>query len=189
MLREVIVYTYFTLLVILSLYGAHRYHMIYLFLKYRKNRRREPETRFDVLPKVTIQLPVFNELYVVERLIDAVVRIRYPKDRLQIQVLDDSTDETVDICRNKVDEYKKQGYDIECLHRVDRTGFKAGAMDCAMSEATGEFIAIFDADFMPKPDFLEKTIHYFSKFHIIQNVICSIFFLVCCNKALYSFFF
>ena len=115
----------------------------------------------ELPPMVTIQLPIFNELYVVERLIDSIIKIDYPKERLEIQVLDDSIDETVDITRKKVEEYQALGYDIKQIRRVDRKGFKAGALKEAMQSAKGEFIAIFDADFLPDPAFLNETIPHF----------------------------
>jgi cellulose synthase/poly-beta-1,6-N-acetylglucosamine synthase-like glycosyltransferase len=110
---------------------------------------------------VTVQLPIFNEMYVADRLIDAVCAIRYPKDKLQIQVLDDSTDETRDIAELAVRRQAARGFDIQYLHRVDRSGFKAGALDAGLRQARGEFIAIFDADFVPTADFLEATVPYF----------------------------
>ncbi len=113
------------------------------------------------LPFVTIQLPVFNEMYVVERLIDNIMQLDYPKDRFEVHVLDDSTDETLDITGNKVAEYKAKGFQIEQIRRKDRKGFKAGALKDAMAMAKGEFIAIFDADFLPKKDFLKNTLHHF----------------------------
>jgi len=122
-------------------------------------------------PIVTIQLPVFNELYVVERLIDNICALDYPSDKLQIQVLDDSTDETLDLTQKKVDEYQDKGFDIQLIHRKDRTGYKAGALANGMKTARGEFIAIFDADFMPNKDFLLRTLPYFadSKVGVVQT--------------------
>jgi cellulose synthase/poly-beta-1,6-N-acetylglucosamine synthase-like glycosyltransferase len=117
-----------------------------------------------VVPAVTVQLPIYNELYVVERLIDAVARLDYPRDRLQIQILDDSTDETTVVARARVDFYRARGIDIGLTHRAERTGFKAGALRHGLARARGEFIAIFDADFVPEPDFLKKTIpHFFGR--------------------------
>jgi len=110
---------------------------------------------------VTIQLPVFNEMYVVDRLVKAVCDIDYPKDHLEIQLLDDSTDETVEVSRKLVAEYSAMGFDIKHIHRVDRTGFKAGALKEGLDKARGEYVAIFDADFVPKSDFLKKTLPYF----------------------------
>lgn len=157
----VIVTAYFTILAILSFYGLHRYMMVYL---YRKNRHKTPQppARFEELPRVTVQLPAYNEMYVMERLIDAVCALDYPSDRLDIQVLDDSTDETQTIARSAVERWRRQGVDIHYIHRQDRTGFKAGALENGLRTAKGEFIAIFDADFVPAPDFLQKAIHYFT---------------------------
>lgn len=129
-------------------------------------RKKEPEAVPQLpnpAPRVTIQLPLYNEKYVVERLIDNIVKMDYPKDRLQIQVIDDSNDETVDIIAKKVDHYKAQGFDISHVRREIRKGFKAGALKDATPFATGEFLAIFDADFLPKSDFLQKTIPHFFK--------------------------
>jgi len=155
-------YTYFVVLGVLCLYGFHRYLMVYLYYRHAK---RDPKitTPFENLPPVTVQLPIFNEMYVAERLIDASCRIDYPVDKLQIQVLDDSTDETVEVARKKVEEWRAKGVDIEYIHREDRTGYKAGALDFGLKTAKGEFVALFDADFVPQPDFLQKTIHYFGE--------------------------
>jgi len=152
---------YFLVLVSLGFYGSHRYVMSYL---YRRHRKDVPTAKgeFAELPKVTIQLPIYNELYVVERLVEAVCKIRYPKDKLQIQVLDDSTDETVEIARNAVAEMRATGIDISYVHRTNREGFKAGALEAGLATAHGDFIAVFDADFVPKPDFLERTVQFFT---------------------------
>lgn len=122
-------------------------------------------------PFVTVQLPIFNEKYVIERLIDNITQFEYPKDRFEIHILDDSTDETVDITRQKVLEYQKKGYQIEQITRVKRQGFKAGALKDAMPFANGEFIAIFDADFLPRKDFLKNTIPFFKdeKVGVVQT--------------------
>src|SRR5215213_4422479 len=112
----------------LSLYGLHRYVIVYLFFKYRK-RAPKPAGAFEKLPRVTVQLPVFNELYVVERLLKAVSELDYPRELLQVQVLDDSTEETTAIAAARVEELRQAGLDIELLHRLDRTGFKAGALE------------------------------------------------------------
>ena len=158
----VVMYTYFVVLGVLCLYGFHRYLMVYLYYRHAK---RDPkvEKEFPALPPVTVQLPIYNEMYVAERLIDASCQIVYPADKLQIQVLDDSTDETVEVARKKVEEWKAKGIDIEYVHRSDRTGYKAGALDNGLKTAKGEFVALFDADFVPQPDFLQKTIHYFTE--------------------------
>jgi len=123
------------------------------------------------LPYITIQLPIFNEMYVVERLLDNITSLDYPKDKLDIQVLDDSTDATVELSENKVNEYKAKGYNIELITRTDRSGFKAGALKEATLKARGEFIAIFDADFLPNKDFLRRTIPEFKnpKVGVVQT--------------------
>src|SRR5208283_3462348 len=152
---------YFTILIILSIYGIHRYHLVYLYMKNR-GKAPKPQGRFDELPRVTIQLPIYNEHYVVERLLEAVTRIEYPRDRLEIQVLDDSTDETCLVCSRLVNEYAAAGVPITYHHRTHREGFKAGALAEGMKSAAGEFIAIFDADFAPPPGILHEMIHYFT---------------------------
>ncbi len=152
---------YFIVLSGLSLYGLHRYVIVYLYLKNR-NRPPLPLATFEKLPRITVQLPIFNELYVVERLLKAVAALEYPRELLQVQVLDDSTDETTEIAAKQVAELKAAGLDIELVHRTDRTGFKAGAMEAGMASCTGEFVLILDADFVPAPDMLMKTVHYFT---------------------------
>ncbi len=151
---------YFLTLVILAIMGAHRYLMVWLYFKH-KDRKPRPAPLPERLPRVTIQLPIFNELYVIERLLDSVAAIRYPKPLLEIQVLDDSTDETTVITRRVVERFRAQGFDIHYLHRDDRTGYKAGALDAGLRQATGEFVLIFDADFVAPPDILEKTLGHF----------------------------
>src|SRR5712692_7031343 len=152
---------YFTILIILSAYGIHRYWLVYLFLK---NQHRAPKAQksLEPLPRVTIQLPIYNERYVVERLLEAVTRIEYPPDRLEIQVLDDSTDETRIVCSRLVSEYAAAGHPISYLHRDNREGFKAGALAEGLEKATGELIAIFDADFVPPPRVIRDMVHYFA---------------------------
>ncbi|HKZ41483.1 MAG TPA: cellulose synthase family protein, partial [Candidatus Hodarchaeales archaeon] len=151
---------YFTILIILAIYGLHRYHLVYLYLK---NKRQIPEPQpFSALPVVTIQLPIYNEMYVVERLVDSVSAINYPRELLEIQLLDDSTDETKFIAQKAVESCRKQGVDIHYIHRDNRLGYKAGALENGLKTARGEFIAIFDADFIPDPEFLKKTIHHFT---------------------------
>jgi len=120
-----------------------------------------PPVEASTLPVVTVQLPIFNEALVVERLIDAAVQLDYPHHRLEIQVLDDSTDETTQIATQRVEFYRQQGFNISLVHRDERPGFKAGALKAGMEVAAGEFLAIFDADFVPQPDFLQKTIPHF----------------------------
>jgi cellulose synthase/poly-beta-1,6-N-acetylglucosamine synthase-like glycosyltransferase len=152
---------YFFVLIVLAVYGWHRYYLVYLYMR---NRDREPQPGAmpDPLPVVTVQLPLYNEMYVADRLIDAVCRLDYPRDRLEIQVLDDSTDETRSIAEFAVRRSEAQGIDIKYYHRTDRTGFKAGALEAGLKVARGEFVAIFDADFIPTPDFLQRLIPYFS---------------------------
>jgi cellulose synthase/poly-beta-1,6-N-acetylglucosamine synthase-like glycosyltransferase len=151
---------YFTILVILAAYGMHRYWLVYAYVKNRRNVP-GPPAPLNEWPKVTIQLPIYNERYVIERLVDAVARFDYPPDRMEIQVLDDSTDETQEVARACVDRYRNLGVSIEYLHRNDRTGYKAGALAAGLEKATADFVAIFDADFLPPADFLRRTIPYF----------------------------
>src|SRR5579864_932706 len=153
---------YFIVLILLAGYGVHRYILVYLYYKHRKNRTTEPLAHFPDLPRVTVQLPIFNEQYVVERLLDAVCKLNYPREKLDIQVLDDSTDETVQVACGLVERYAALGHPITCHHRMNRHGFKAGALAEGMESAKGEFIAIFDADFTPPEDFLLRIIHHFS---------------------------
>ncbi len=154
-------FCYLSVLLGLSAFGLHRYFIIYLFLKNRR-RRIEPAAKFRELPTVTVQLPVFNEYYVIRRLIDAVSRLDYPREKLQIQILDDSTDETSEIASTEVARLQGKGFDIEYYHRKRRTGFKAGALASGLARAKGEFIFILDADFVPGPDTLKRTIDYFT---------------------------
>src|SRR4030088_346507 len=148
---------YLSVLFGLSAYGVHRYFIIYLFLK---NRKREPvpASRFEQLPKVTMQLPIFNEIYVVERLLRSVSELDYPRERLQIQVLDDSTDDTREITASCSEGLGRRGFNVQLIHRVDRTGFKAGALSAGLDAAEGEFLCILDADFVPERDLLKRTI-------------------------------
>ena len=157
-------------LIFILLYGlalcfifAYSIIQIYLVRSYlKKSREADKVLELDsALPMVTIQLPLFNELYVVERLIDAVTKFEYPKELLEIQILDDSTDETVDIVRRKIQPFVQDGFSIQHIHRVNRSGFKAGALAEGLLKAKGEFIAIFDADFLPNPDFLLKMLSAF----------------------------
>lgn len=153
---------YFIVLIAVFIYSSHRYYMVYLYYRHQKNRPVLSGV-LNPLPRVTVQLPIYNEMYVARRLISACCAIDYPKELLDIQVLDDSTDETADVARECVREFKEKGFDIQYMHRDNRKGFKAGALAEGMKTAKGEFIAIFDADFVPSPDMIRKTIHYFSK--------------------------
>ncbi len=143
----------------LALYGFNALLTVWLY--WRKRRTTVPQPILQDYALVTVQLPIFNELYVVERLVDAAASLVWPRDRLEIQVLDDSDDETTGIAQLRVDYWRQQGVDISLIHREDRTGFKAGALANGLKLARGEFIAIFDADFVPQPDFLQRTLAYF----------------------------
>ncbi len=153
---------YLVILLALAVYGFHRSLLVFLYYRHRDGQP-QANGRYDELPAVTVQLPLFNEMYVVERLLDSVAGIRYPRDRFQIQVLDDSTDETQDICLRKIASLKRHQPDleIEYVRRTDRIGFKAGALENGLRTAKGELVLIFDADFLPKPDILEATVNYF----------------------------
>jgi cellulose synthase/poly-beta-1,6-N-acetylglucosamine synthase-like glycosyltransferase len=151
---------YFIVLFILALYGLHRYWLVYDYYAYSKNVPPPPPPVTE-WPRVTIQLPIFNERYVIERLVEAVSRFDYPAELLDVQVLDDSTDETQEIARNCVERFAAQGMPIAYIHRTNREGYKAGALENGLKIAQGQFIAIFDADFVPSPDFLRLTIPYF----------------------------
>lgn len=160
-MEVVVVVVYFVSLILLSVYGIHRYIMVHLFRKYH-DKNTGSKTQFKELPTVTVQLPIYNEMYVVERLIDAVCQIEYPRDRFEVQVLDDSTDETQQIAAAMVERCKNLGVDISYLHRTNREGFKAGALAEGLKSAKGEFIAIFDADFIPSPEIVMEMIHQFT---------------------------
>ncbi|HUJ96523.1 MAG TPA: cellulose synthase family protein [Terriglobales bacterium] len=153
---------YFAVLIVLASYGVHRYTLVYLYYKNKKNRTTQPASQFAELPKVTVQLPIFNEQFVVERLLDSICGLEYPIEKLEIQLLDDSTDETQAVARGLVEYHAARGFPVTYHHRTNRQGFKAGALAEGLKTATGEFVAIFDADFVPPPDFLLKTIHYFT---------------------------
>jgi cellulose synthase/poly-beta-1,6-N-acetylglucosamine synthase-like glycosyltransferase len=152
---------YLSVLTGLSAYGIHRYFIIYLYLKNR-NRAPVPPGYFERLPKVTMQLPIFNEVYVAERLLRSVSEVDYPRELLQIQVLDDSTDETREITASCAEELRQRGFNVQLIHRVDRIGFKAGALSAGLDAAEGEFLCILDADFVPQKDLLKRTIHFFT---------------------------
>jgi cellulose synthase/poly-beta-1,6-N-acetylglucosamine synthase-like glycosyltransferase len=159
-LETLILVCYFFVLSILAIYGWHRYYLVYLYMKHR-DKAPQPPPDLAVLPLVTVQLPIFNEMYVADRLIDAVCEMDYPRELLEIQVLDDSTDETTAIAELAVRRHAARGFNINYLHRADRMGYKAGALDAGLKQASGEFIAIFDADFIPPADFLKRTLPHF----------------------------
>ena len=152
---------YFFVLIVLAIYGWHRYYLVYLYMRY-KDREPKAGPPLDPRPVVTIQLPLYNEMYVADRLIDAVCRIDYPRERLEIQVLDDSTDETRNVADKAVRRWVAEGVDIKYYQRTDRAGYKAGALEAGLKRARGEFIAIFDADFIPTADFLTRLMPYFA---------------------------
>ncbi len=153
---------YFIVLVALAFYGMHRYQLVWMYYRKRKNKVTEPPAKFSELPTVTIQLPIFNEQFVIDRLVDAVCKLNYPREKLEIQVLDDSTDETTEVARGVVERYAALGHPVTFIHRDNREGFKAGALQNGMKYSKGEFIAIFDADFVPPEEWLLKVIHHFT---------------------------
>ncbi|MFW6061957.1 MAG: cellulose synthase family protein [Planctomycetota bacterium] len=152
---------YTVMLVMVSLYGLHRWALVMLFYRHRRKAPRL-RRRFEQLPTVTIQLPMYNEQCVARRIIEKVCEIDYPREKLQIQVLDDSTDGTPEIARQAVEQARQKGFDIEYIHRDNREGYKSGALQNGLKTAKGEFITIFDADFVPEPDFLHRSMHYFT---------------------------
>jgi cellulose synthase/poly-beta-1,6-N-acetylglucosamine synthase-like glycosyltransferase len=163
---------YFIVMVVLAFYGIHRYQLVWLYFKNKKNAAKwsEPPMRFaeGQLPFVTVQLPIFNEQFVIDRLIDAVCRLEYPRDRFEIQLLDDSTDETTVVAREIVERYARgfagmEPQPIVYLHRSNRHGYKAGALDKGLDVARGEFVAIFDADFVPPPRWVMQVIDHFAE--------------------------
>lgn len=158
---QIVLIGYFVSLSILFIFGLHGFVMIYYHRKYGHNNP-VPQNNLIDEPLVTIQLPLYNEMYVVDRLINAVCEIEYPKDKVEIQVLDDSTDETTSIVAGIVEQKKKLGFDISHIRRGTREGFKAGALKEGMKIAKGEYIAIFDADFIPQKEFLKKTLSFFN---------------------------
>ena len=161
---------YTIVLVMVCLYGLHRYMLVFLYYRHRM-KVPKPAGRFEDLPRVTIQLPMYNERFVARRIIEKTCEIDYPGDKLQIQVLDDSTDETCGIARRVVEDTRARGVDIEYIHRDNRIGYKAGALENGLNSATGEFITIFDADFIPTPGILQRSIHYFTdpKICVVQT--------------------
>jgi Glycosyltransferases, probably involved in cell wall biogenesis len=163
---------YFIVMVILAFYGIHRYQLVWLYYRNKKNEAKwnEPPAKWpeDELPFVTIQLPIFNEQFVIDRLIDACCRLDYPRDRFEIQVLDDSTDETTVVAKQIVERYARgfAGMDqqpVTYIHRTNRYGYKAGALDAGLNSAKGEFVAIFDADFVPPREWVMQVIHHFAE--------------------------
>jgi cellulose synthase/poly-beta-1,6-N-acetylglucosamine synthase-like glycosyltransferase len=152
---------YYLVLAVLALYGIHRAALVIVYLRTRAKRAVRPPDP-EPWPLVTVQLPLYNEMYVATRLIEAVCGLDYPREKLEIQVLDDSTDETTRLVAELVAEMRGRGFDIHHLHRTDRTGFKAGALAAGLARARGDLLAVFDADFVPRPDFLRQSVPYFA---------------------------
>jgi cellulose synthase/poly-beta-1,6-N-acetylglucosamine synthase-like glycosyltransferase len=152
---------YYAVLSLLAVYGVHRAFMVLLYYRHRGDDPR-PAGSLERLPVVTVQLPLYNEVYVVERLIEAVVALDYPKELLEIQILDDSTDDTRDVARNVAARYRSLGYDVAYVPRNHRLGFKAGALQAGLANARGDFLLIFDADFVPRPGMLRECLPHFS---------------------------
>jgi cellulose synthase/poly-beta-1,6-N-acetylglucosamine synthase-like glycosyltransferase len=159
--KTLVLGAYFGILTILSIYGAHRLWMLLLYYRHKKDVP-QPKGDASYLPMVTVQLAIFNEMNVVERLVDHVVRMDWPKDRLEIQVLDDSTDETAKVAQAVCERYQALGFDMQYIHRTDRTGFKAGALAHGLKTAKGEVVAMFDADFIPTEEFLRQAVPFFA---------------------------
>jgi cellulose synthase/poly-beta-1,6-N-acetylglucosamine synthase-like glycosyltransferase len=161
--QTLVIVLYLVTLGVLALYGSHRSALLFLYLRHR-HEQTAPRSRFDEanLPVVTIQLPMFNEMFVAERLIDAASGVDYPRERLEIQVLDDSTDATSAIASAKCDALREQGLDVAYIHRHNRHGFKAGALEVGMKRAKGDFVLVFDADFVPGPGIVRDLIHFFT---------------------------
>lgn len=157
---SILISIYVAVALLLTIYGFNAWVLTLLCLKNRHKTPPLPDVTKTPLPPITVQLPIYNEAHVVTRLIDAVAQLDYPRRLLQIQILDDSTDATTDIAATCVCEYRALGYNITLLHRTDRDGFKAGALKDGLAEATGDFIIIFDADFVPNPNFIQQTLPY-----------------------------
>ena len=160
--QQTVIFLYTIGAILITVYSIGQFHLLFILLKNRKTYKTIAPTYKDgEWPYVTVQLPMFNELYVAEHVIDACARLDYPSDKLEIQVLDDSTDETLEIAEARANYWRENGVDIVVIHRENRDGFKAGALHEGTQVAKGELIAIFDADFRPNPDFLYKSVGYF----------------------------
>ncbi|WP_418508502.1 cellulose synthase family protein [Corallibacter sp.] len=162
MIKIFIVIFYSVALWLILIYALAQLHLLISYIKAKKHSADKTTPNLNTFPRITIQLPIYNELYVIERLLNNIAKIKYPKDKLDIQVLDDSTDESVTKTASIINTLQKEGLDITHIHRKTRTGFKAGALKEGLKSAKGEFIAIFDADFLPKPDWLLQTVPYFN---------------------------
>jgi len=156
-----VVYVYIAVLALIAIYGLHRYILVYLYLRHRHDRYK-PQGQFAELPRVTVQLPMYNEDMVARRIIEAACRIDYPREKIEIQVLDDSTDHSAEIARKACAHWAAKGYPVKYLHRDNRIGYKAGALAEGLKQANGEFIVIFDADFVPPRDILYNVVDYFT---------------------------
>ncbi|NGX83471.1 cellulose synthase family protein [Aequorivita sp. KMM 9714] len=173
-LESIIIAIYSIALLLIFMYALAQLNLLFNYLNARKKHKESPTFDFsnpEEIPFVTIQLPVYNELYVMKRLLDNIALIDYPHDKLEIQVLDDSTDESFEATAKHIQELKKTGLDIQHISRENRVGFKAGALKEGLKIAKGEYIAIFDADFLPQKDWLKKTIPYFkdSEIGVVQT--------------------
>jgi cellulose synthase/poly-beta-1,6-N-acetylglucosamine synthase-like glycosyltransferase len=160
-LVNIILFLYAAFIVVLFFYSIHAFILIYRHFKFSKNGKRKKKRKLKILPNVTIQLPIYNEKYVIRRLLNCITSMDYPRDKLEIQVLDDSDDETTSIVADLVKQYQKDNYDIKHIRRGSRAGFKAGALQYGLERAKGDYIAIFDADFVPPPDFLTELLPEF----------------------------
>lgn len=160
LMDQIVLFVYIFSLSVLLIFASHGFIMLFYHNKYAQ-KNPQPLKNFKPTEIVTVQLPIYNEYYVAERLINAVCKIDYPNELLEIQVLDDSTDETVDLVKRIVEEKQKLGFDIKQIRRKNRAGFKAGALKEGLEKAKGKFIAIFDADFVPRKDFFKTTLRYF----------------------------
>ena len=161
LLKHIFIAVYVFILIAIAIYGFHRYVLVYLYIKHRHNTYL-PKSKFVNLPHITVQLPMYNEDVVAERIIRSSCLIDYPLELLEIQVLDDSTDFSAEIAKKACEDWKAKGYPIEYIHRDNREGYKAGALAAGLKQAKGEFIAIFDADFVPPRDILKNVVNYFT---------------------------
>lgn len=171
-LSQLVLFIYCISLATVTVYCLMQFHLLYYYKKYHSKYRSDKEELLEhELPYITIQLPIFNELHVVKRLIHCICQLDYPFDKLEVQILDDSTDETTELIRREIKSYQAQGRDIKHIHRENRQGYKAGALQCATPLAKGEFIAIFDADFLPESQFLKQTVKHFddNKVAVVQS--------------------
>ena len=158
---NLLIVLYVSVLLGVATYGLHRYVLFFLYIKHHRNEL-EPASRFTTLPTVTVQLPMYNEDVVARRVIEASCQIDYPRDRFEVQVLDDSTDHSADIARETCERLAAEGYPVVYIHRTNRSGYKAGALEHGLTTARGELIAIFDADFVPPADILRNTVDFFT---------------------------